>query len=166
MSHHSRYYLLGAFALGITLTTAYYKLYTTVPEDTSSKHDIKQQSKLISQLSKINDLDTLKKTLVEFGNALEKGGGSIKEGVEGCIGDTPLIKIKSLSEYTGCEILAKAEVWLPYGSSHNFSLTTYKFLNGAGNSPKDRVALSIIEMVGKCQIELIVASIIRLTLLG
>ena len=154
MSDHSRYYFLGAFALGITLTTAYHKLSTTVPEDTSSKHDIKQQSKLISQLSKIDDLDTLKKTLVEFGNALEKGGGSIKEGVEGCIGDTPLIKIKSLSEYTGCEILAKAEVWLPYGSFHSNSLTTYKFLNGAGNSPKDRVALSIIEMVGKCQIEI------------
>jgi hypothetical protein len=32
------------------------------------------------------------------------------EGVEGCIGNTPLIKIKSLSEATGCEILAKAEV--------------------------------------------------------
>jgi cysteine synthase A len=43
---------------------------------------------------------------------LEKGAGNIKEGIEGCIGDTPLIKIKSLSDYTGCEILVKAEVWL------------------------------------------------------
>ena len=34
----------------------------------------------------------------------------IVQGVEGCIGDTPLIKIKSLSDETGCEILAKAEV--------------------------------------------------------
>ncbi|KAJ9648296.1 Cysteine synthase 2 [Coniosporium tulheliwenetii] len=51
------------------------------------------------------------------------------EGIEGCIGNTPLFKIKSLSDATGCEILAKAE-----------------FLNGAGNSPKDRVALSIINM--------------------
>ena len=48
-------------------------------------------------------------------------------GVEGLIGDTPLIKLKSLSEATGCEILVKAE-----------------YLNGAGNSPKDRVALSMI----------------------
>lgn len=52
---------------------------------------------------------------------------AIPEGIEGCIGNTPLFKIKSLSEATGCDILAKAE-----------------FLNGAGNSPKDRVALSII----------------------
>lgn len=34
----------------------------------------------------------------------------IKNGIEGTIGNTPLIRIKSLSEATGCEILAKAEV--------------------------------------------------------
>ena len=32
------------------------------------------------------------------------------EGIEACIGNTPLFKIKSLSEATGCDILAKAEV--------------------------------------------------------
>jgi cysteine synthase len=36
---------------------------------------------------------------------------AIPEGIEGCIGNTPLFKIRSLSEATGCEILAKAEVW-------------------------------------------------------
>jgi len=53
----------------------------------------------------------------------------IIEGIEGCIGNTPLFKIRSLSEATGCTILAKAE-----------------FLNGAGGSPKDRVALNMIRM--------------------
>lgn len=48
-------------------------------------------------------------------------------GIESTIGNTPLIVIPSLSAATGCTILAKCE-----------------FLNGAGNSPKDRVALSII----------------------
>jgi len=52
---------------------------------------------------------------------------AIAVGIEGLIGNTPLIKLKSLSDATGCEILAKCE-----------------YLNGAGNSPKDRVALSII----------------------
>ena len=52
---------------------------------------------------------------------------SIGAGVESLIGETPLIELQSLSQATGCEILAKAE-----------------YLNGAGNSPKDRVALSII----------------------
>ena len=51
----------------------------------------------------------------------------LAEGIEACIGNTPLIKIQSLSEATGRIILAKAE-----------------FLNGAGNSPKDRVALNMI----------------------
>ncbi|RDA93518.1 hypothetical protein CP533_3989 [Ophiocordyceps camponoti-saundersi (nom. inval.)] len=50
------------------------------------------------------------------------------QGVEACIGNTPLFDVTSLSEATGRTILAKAE-----------------FLNGAGNSPKDRVALSIIQ---------------------
>ncbi|KAF1944147.1 PALP-domain-containing protein [Clathrospora elynae] len=112
MSDHSRYYVLGAFLLGVALTTL-----------------LKRQQKLVSDLLKIEDLDTFKKRLVDIDSSLVKRAGNIKEGVEGCIGDTPLIRIKSLSEYTGCDILAKAE-----------------FLNGAGNSPKDRVALSIIEM--------------------
>ncbi|KAI0474623.1 tryptophan synthase beta subunit-like PLP-dependent enzyme [Xylaria cf. heliscus] len=53
----------------------------------------------------------------------------IVSGIEGCIGGTPLVEIHSLSEATGRTILAKAE-----------------FLNGAGNSPKDRVALRMIEV--------------------
>lgn len=38
------------------------------------------------------------------------GPPPIVEGIEGCIGNTHLVRIKSLSEATGCEILAKAEV--------------------------------------------------------
>merc|ERR1712000_260424 len=52
---------------------------------------------------------------------------SVAHGIEGTIGNTPLIKIQSLSDATGRTIMAKAE-----------------FLNGAGNSPKDRVALNMI----------------------
>ncbi len=48
------------------------------------------------------------------------------DGIEGCIGNTPLVRIRSLSEATGRTILAKAELLNP------------------GGSPKDRVALSII----------------------
>lgn len=35
---------------------------------------------------------------------------AIADGIEGTIGNTPLLRIKSLSDATGCEILAKAEV--------------------------------------------------------
>lgn len=38
------------------------------------------------------------------------GPPTIVEGIEGCIGNTPLFRIKSLSDETGCEILGKAEV--------------------------------------------------------
>ena len=41
---------------------------------------------------------------------------NIVDGIEGCIGNTPLVRIKSLSEATGCDILAKAEVWLRLSS--------------------------------------------------
>ena len=53
--------------------------------------------------------------------------GQIVKGVEGLIGETPLMRIESLSELTGCEILGKAE-WL-----------------NPGGSPKDRVAKQILD---------------------
>lgn len=60
-------------------------------------------------------------------SATRQATDGTSDGIEACIGNTPLIRIPSLSAATGRLILAKAE-----------------FLNGAGNSPKDRVALSII----------------------
>ena len=51
----------------------------------------------------------------------------IKDGFVGTVGNTPLIRINSFSEETGCEILGKAE-----------------FLN-PGGSVKDRAALFIIQ---------------------
>ena len=44
-------------------------------------------------------------------NDLREKLAVIPEGIESCIGNTPLFKIKSLSNETGCEILAKAEVY-------------------------------------------------------
>ena len=111
MSDYSRFYISGAFILGAAVTAAFTsKVSTQDPGVQSSKQLLRQQQKLDSRFANINDLDTLKKSLVEIESALQEGAGNIKEGIEGCIGGTPLIKIKSLSEYTGCEILAKAEV--------------------------------------------------------
>ncbi|GFR45963.1 hypothetical protein Agub_g7432 [Astrephomene gubernaculifera] len=50
----------------------------------------------------------------------------VRSGVLGLIGNTPLVRIASLSEETGCEILAKAEMLNP------------------GGSVKDRVALQVV----------------------
>jgi cysteine synthase A len=111
MPDRSQYYLLGAFLLGVALTNIW---KSRKPENgtknaTSEEH-LKQYKKQLLQLSKINDPDIFKKTLAEFSVSLGNEIGNVKEGIEGCIGDTPLIRIKSLSEATGCEILAKAEV--------------------------------------------------------
>jgi cysteine synthase A len=110
MDDHSKYYITGAFVLGATLAVLYKSRKFDEESHESSDRLLKQQQKLISRFSKINDLETLKKCLTEIDKSLARGGGNIKDGIEGCIGDTPLIKIKSLSEVTGCEILAKAEV--------------------------------------------------------
>ncbi|CAI6272478.1 unnamed protein product [Periconia digitata] len=127
MPDHTKLYVAGVFMLGAVLTVLYRAQNQHADdseEDRDGKRSSKQLQQLLATLSNVNDLDALKKRLAEVGQTLEKMDGNIREGVEGCIGNTPLIKIKSLSEATGCEILAKAE-----------------FLNGAGNSPKDRVAL-------------------------
>ena len=114
MSDHTRYYILGAFLLGVTLTTAYNKnLAKLENDDAGSKSSFEQRRRLVSSLASINDLDTLKKKISQLESALDEGTENIKQGIEGCIGDTPLIRIKSLSEHTGCEIFAKAEVESP-----------------------------------------------------
>ncbi|QEU59553.1 hypothetical protein KDRO_C00740 [Kluyveromyces lactis] len=52
-----------------------------------------------------------------------------KDGVEDLIGNTPMVRIKSLSDYTGLNVFAKME------------------LNNPGGSAKDRVALNIIKTI-------------------
>lgn len=63
----------------------------------------------------------------ETSQYLSNSHDGVGGGIEACIGNTPLIELRSLSAATGRTVLAKAE-----------------FLNGAGNSPKDRVALNMI----------------------
>jgi cysteine synthase A len=54
-------------------------------------------------------------------------GMDIRDGFAGSVGNTPLIRLRRISEETGCEILGKAEFMNP------------------GGSVKDRAALGIIE---------------------
>jgi len=56
-----------------------------------------------------------------------KACGNVVAGFPGCIGNTPMLEIQSLSKATGCRILGKAE-----------------FLNPGGSS-KDRVALRMVQ---------------------
>jgi cysteine synthase A len=50
----------------------------------------------------------------------------VSDGIAGLIGHTPMLRIQSLSDLTGCEILGKAEFMNP------------------GGSTKDRLALALV----------------------
>ena len=123
------FYLPVAFVVGVVVTVSVDRLWSTIwhrfrPADVESK----------STRSTTYGRSTVK----------------IVDGIEGCIGNTPLIKIRSLSEATGCEILAKAEVralGLSTATCAQVIERSSQFLNGAGGSPKDRVALRIIKTV-------------------
>ncbi|EER29741.1 hypothetical protein D8B26_003676 [Coccidioides posadasii str. Silveira] len=110
MSNYSQFYIPAvAFLAGVIATIGLRDIYYC-----------------LSSQQKQHDTDCNQSKTAGF--SLNHGPPPISNGIEGCIGNTPLIRIKSLSEATGCDILAKAE-----------------FLNGAGGSPKDRVALSMIQ---------------------
>ncbi|KAJ5555746.1 hypothetical protein N7461_004216 [Penicillium sp. DV-2018c] len=106
MPDHSAAYVGTAFVAGVCLALTYQEFVRQKRDETATE-----------QISPTNRL------------VARPGPPTIVEGIEGCIGNTPLLRIKSLSDATGCEILGKAE-----------------FLNGAGQSSKDRVALSMIEV--------------------
>ncbi|RJE23253.1 cysteine synthase [Aspergillus sclerotialis] len=123
MNDNSHLYIGTAFVAGVLLTVGLKDL--VYPELGQRLRDYRSRE------------GQRKNVLESSSNApvARHGPPAIVEGIEGCIGNTPLLRIKSLSEATGCEILAKAE-----------------FLNGAGQSSKDRVALSMIEIAEEKQI--------------
>ena len=53
----------------------------------------------------------------------------VKHGVSGAINNTPLIRINTVSEATGCEILGKAEFMSVGGSVKVNGLNTHNFCN-------------------------------------
>lgn len=103
MDERPKLYAITAFVAGILLTLGYKDFYP----DLEWRYWRRRRAK---------------RTLA--GAGLEESGGikledheangattiQIPQGIEACIGNTPLFKIKSLSQETGCDILAKAEV--------------------------------------------------------
>ncbi|GKZ75443.1 hypothetical protein AnigIFM56816_000096 [Aspergillus niger] len=118
MDDRSHLYIGTAFVAGVLLTLGFKDLVYPELERRVKDYYYDQAS-------------SQEKTAATSEDALSARPGppAIVEGIEGCIGNTPLFRIKSLSDATGCEILGKAE-----------------FLNGAGQSSKDRVALSMIQI--------------------
>lgn len=95
MESNARFHTAIAFLAGILLTLCFKDVYPDLERRFRGHWNKSRQSREDEPASSQD---------------LSKGRRGIVDGIEGCIGNTPLIKIKSLSEYTGCEILAKAEV--------------------------------------------------------
>lgn len=114
-----------AFVAGVLLTLGYKDVYPDL-ERWYRRRCAKSSSSLGSEPSS-NFMLPVKLEDHTRRQSIAASTLSLPVGIDSTIGNTPLFKLKSLSEATGCDILAKAE-----------------FLNGAGNSPKDRVALHMI----------------------
>ena len=122
--------LAAAFVAGILVTLGFKDLYPELEDQYQQRRrrrvrrtSPRRGSHFFSGPVKLEDRES--QDSIDFRHAHD----GIVDGIEGCIGNTPLIQIRSLSDATGRTILAKAE-----------------FLNGAGGSPKDRVALNMIRV--------------------
>ncbi|KAF2863477.1 PALP-domain-containing protein [Piedraia hortae CBS 480.64] len=113
----------GGFLLGVLLTLAFKDLYPDLEHSFRKRLNYHQHidSTLLSPARGVQLEDH------ENDSQPPDEVSPPSHGIEDLIGNTPLIKLPSLSSATGCEIFAKCE-----------------HLNGAGNSPKDRVALSML----------------------
>ena len=115
MAPSTRLYTLLAFVTGVIMTLGYKDVYPdlerrfrrrrrrTAMEDSVVSHRVGDELKIQG--------DDIRLVREEYPLSKElEYGGFPEQGIEACIGKTPLFKIKSLSKETGCEILAKAEV--------------------------------------------------------
>jgi cysteine synthase A len=98
MTDPSRIYIGTAFVAGVVLSIAFKDLFYPELEERIREYRTRHRSAKSRQ-------DTSADPLIA-----RLGPPAIVEGIEGCIGNTPLLRIKSLSDATGCEILGKAEV--------------------------------------------------------
>lgn len=114
--------LVFAFAAGIVVTLGYNDVF---PDLEARYQKRRRLSRASSTILPRRPPVHLEDHTVDDSN--DRVAEALPAGVEALIGNTPLIQIKSLSHATGRTILAKVE-----------------YLNGCGNSPKDRVALAII----------------------
>ena len=116
MASHQKLYTTIAFLAGILITLGYKDFYP----DLERRFRHRRKSNASQHSRTITDAGAGSRFQVKHSQILLTGTGAgsststllqqaITNGIEGAIGHTPLLRIKSLSEKTGCEILAKAE---------------------------------------------------------
>lgn len=103
MENRPKLYAITAFLAGILLTLGYKDFYPDLEWRFWRRRRANRTiaGARLDESGRINleDHEKNRSTTIE-----------IPQGIEACIGNTPLFKIKSLSRETGCDILAKAEV--------------------------------------------------------
>lgn len=101
MTEHLRLYISAAFLAGILVTVGVHQIYPHVRQHLQKR---RPGTELVGDWPGNFTKDST------WRSPCVLRASAIVDGIEGCIGNTPLIRIKSLSDATGCEILAKAEV--------------------------------------------------------
>jgi hypothetical protein len=103
-----RIYIGLGFVAGVLLTLGFKDVYPELEARFRRRLRRYSTSNPRSIRKSLNRVQLNDNTLDRKSNAENE----VLEGIEACIGNTPLFKIRSLSEATGCEIFAKAEVRL------------------------------------------------------
>ncbi len=106
--HHTKLYITGAFVAGVIVCLGFKDFYPDL-EWRFRRWRSPAVNKTIEAAGLADDehIDLEDHESVAGTKLMRK---KVPEGIESCIGNTPLFKIKSLSDATGCEILGKAEV--------------------------------------------------------
>ena len=145
MENRPKLYATFAFVAGVLVCLGFKDLYPDLERRYKRRYGVRKaltrSSPALDDQIHLEDHETLDHQAAK--------ASDVPVGIEACIGNTPLFKIKSLSEATGCEILGKAEVCQSLFRSYAAPVLSdlLQFLNGGGGSPKDRVALSMINTV-------------------
>jgi hypothetical protein len=107
----TKLYLGISFVAGILITLGFKDVY---PDLERRYHQRRRRFSTTNPaaIQKVGQKLALKDNTDRPGSTVLLPYVEIPEGIEGCIGNTPLFKLKSLSDATGCEILVKAEVWV------------------------------------------------------
>jgi cysteine synthase A len=103
--YRTRFYIGLSFVAGVLLTLGFKDVYPDL------ERRFRRRLRTYSVSRRFSMFSTPALQLKD--NTLQKSEDEeieIPVGIEGCIGNTPLFKIRSLSDATGCDILAKAEV--------------------------------------------------------
>ncbi len=109
MEQRPKLYATVAFVAGILVCLGFKDFYPDLERRFRSRYRAYAPSKTLAGAG-LDDEEHIDLEDHERQGAKGNDAKAVLEGIESCIGKTPLIRIKSLSDETGCEIMGKLEV--------------------------------------------------------